>query len=578
MKTIDNLSDARGVALKALALLLLLAISFPNFAAKPKQVRVIFTTDVHGAIFPYDFVEQKARAGSLAQVCAYVKDQRKHDPKLLLLDNGDMLQGQPTVYYYNFVDTLSLHLQARVMNFMGYNALTVGNHDIEPGHPVYDRVRKQSNFPWLAANAVTASGKCYFDAYKIFMVDGKKIAVLGLITPAIPSWLPESIWRGMTFNDMVESAKYWVDIIQKKERPDAIIGMVHSGVNFNYNNQNEGTYKNENAAMLIAKRVKGFDAILCGHDHEIFNKKVATDFGDSVQVLNPAAFARNVGVLSIFFDGKDKRVTGSVVDVRPLPADSEFEAKFKADFSNIKEFSSRKIGTLDETITSADAFFGSSSFVDLVHRSMLKVTKADISFASPLTLNATIPAGSITVGDMFNLYKYENLLYVLTLTGQEVKDYLEYSYGLWVKAGADVESGMLLLNDKGKLKNQYYNFDSGAGIRYTVDITKPTGSRISIESMADGVPFDLGKTYKVAMSSYRGNGGGGHLTVGAKIQPSEIGKRLVFSTSNDLRYLIMMDIMKAGKLDYKPMHLWKFIPEDIVAKARMTDESQIFRK
>ena len=568
----------RIATIKALLLVLLFAMPLSMLASKGKEVKIVFTTDVHGAIFPYDFIEQKARPGSLAQVYSYVKEQRKQHPNLLLLDNGDMLQGQPTVYFYNFVDTVSQHLQARVMSYMGYNALTVGNHDLEPGHPVYDRVRQQSKLAWLAANAVTPSGKPYFEPYRVFKVDGKRVAVLGLITPAIPSWLPEDIWRGMTFNDMVESAKYWVDVIQKKEKPDAIVGMLHSGVNFNYNNQNENTYKNENAAMLVARRVKGFDAILCGHDHEIFNKKVATDFGDSVQVLNPAAFARNVGVLSIVFQGKSKQVSGSVVDVRPFPAEKTFEEQFKNDFDKVKDFSSKKIGTLDEPIASADAFFGSSSFVDLIHRNMLKVTNADISFASPLTLNANIPAGEITVGDMFSLYKYENLLYVLNLTGQEVKDYLEYSYGLWVKSSDTFDDGMLLLNEKGKLKNQYYNFDSGAGIRYQVDITKPAGSKITIFSMADGTPFDLGKMYKVAMSSYRGNGGGGHLTLGAKIQPSEIGKRLVTSTTKDMRYLIMMDLIKTGILDYKPLSSWKFIPEDAVAKARKADESRIFRK
>jgi len=559
-------------------LALLLALPFSLLASTGEPVKVIFTTDVHGSIFPYDFIEQKAKTGSLAQVYSYVREQRKVAPNLLLLDNGDMLQGQPTVYFYNFVDTLSPHLQSRVMNYMGYQALTVGNHDLEPGHAVYDRVRKQSNFPWLAANAVTPSGKPYFEPYKVFRVNGKRIVVLGLITPAIPTWLPENIWSGMTFNDMVESATYWVGIIQKKEKPDVLIGMVHAGVNYNYNNQNEDTYKNENAAMLIAKRVKGFDAILCGHDHEIFNKKVASNFGDSVQIINPAAFARNVGVLDIAFTKTGKKVSASVVDVRDLTPDAEFESTFKPDFEKIREFSSRKIGTLDQTISSCDAFFGSSSFVDLIHRNLLTVTHADISFASPLTLNATIPAGDITVGNMFNLYKYENLLYVLNLTGQEVKDYLEYSYGEWVKSTGSFDDGMLLLNDKGKLKYQYYNFDSGAGIRYTVDLTKPIGSKITIQSMMDGTPFDLYKTYKAAMSSYRGNGGGGHLTMGAKIPTQDIGKRLVSSTTYDMRYLIMMEVMKTGQLDHQPLSCWKFIPEDTAAKARKVDEPRLFKK
>lgn len=564
----------RGVA----ALLVLLLLLPMSIFAKSGQVKVIFTTDVHGAIFPYDFVEQKSRSGSLSQVYAYVKEQRKANPSLLLLDNGDMLQGQPTVYYFNFVDTVTTHLQARVMNFMGYHALTVGNHDLEPGHAAYDRMRSQSKFPWLAANAVTPSGKPYFEPYKVFKINGKKIAVLGLITPAIPSWLPENIWSGMTFEDMVESAQKWMNIIRTKEKPDAIIGMFHTGVNYNYGNQNENTYKNENAALLVAQRVRGFDAILCGHDHEVFNKKVANNFGDSVQVLNPAAFAKKVGVLSIIFNGKQKSISAEVVDVQGVSSDSDFDKTFKSDFDKIKAYSSQKIGTIDQTVTSEGAFFGSSAFVDIIHRNILKVSGADISFASPLMLNATIPAGDLTVGNMFNLYKYENLLYVMRMTGQEVKDFLEYSYSLWVKEGGNLQDGMLLLNDKGKLKNPYYNFDSGAGIRYTVDLTKPAGSKVSIISMMDGTPFDLSKTYKVAMSSYRGNGGGGHLTVGAKIPANEITMRLITSTTKDMRYLIMQDVMKVGKLDCTPLESWKFIPEEVAAKAKEADISRLFRR
>lgn len=560
-----------------LALLLLLAIPFTNTAYSQK-VSIAFTTDVHGAIFPYDFVEQKARTGSLSQVSTYIKELRKSDPSLLLLDNGDMLQGQPTVYYYNFVDTTTKHLQARVMNYMGYNAVTVGNHDLEPGHPAYDRVRKQTNFPWLAANAVTPSGKTYFEPYKVFKVKGKKIAVLGLITPAIPSWLPENIWKGMAFEDMVESAQKWVAIIKAKEKPDAIVGLFHAGVDYTYNNQNADTYKNENAVVLVAQRVKGFDAILCGHDHEVFNKKIASNAGDSVQILNPAAFAKNVGLLTISFDKGKKQVEASVVDVRKVAADADFDKEFSADYQNIKKFAEKKIGTLNHSITTIDSYFGSSAFVDLVHRAELKITNADISIAAPLVGDATLKAGDITVGDMFKLYRYENLLYVIKMSGQEVKDFLEYSYSLWIKTVANPEDGMLLVNEKNRFKNQFYNFDSGAGIIYTVDLTKDYGNRITISSMANGEPFILTKVYKVAMSSYRGNGGGGLLTFGAKISEKDIPGRLLYSSDKDLRYLIMMDIVKTGTLDDMPLNTWKFIPEDIAQKARIADEQRVFKK
>jgi len=184
-----------------------------NKMNKPEElhIRFIETTDVHGAIFPQDLVNQRRRDGSLAQVYAFVKHERENPHReVVLLDNGDILQGTPVVYYYNYEDTAGPHLLAKVMNYMGYDAGSAGNHDIEAGHPVYDAFGKDLNFDWLAANAVRDdNGKPYFKPYKIIERQGVKIAVLGLITPAIPQWLPPKIWSGMHFDDMVESARYW---------------------------------------------------------------------------------------------------------------------------------------------------------------------------------------------------------------------------------------------------------------------------------------------------------------------------------------------------------------------------------
>ena len=194
------------------------------------NIKIIETSDVHGAIVPYDFINEKESDGSLAQVHSYVIEQKKPGNNVILLDNGDILQGDPSVYYYNYEDTTTAHILADAMNFMQYDAATVGNHDIETGHAVYDRFWKQIQFPWLAANAVnTETNEPYFTPYKIFEKEGVKIAVLGLITPAIPTWLPEILWNGMGFDDMIESAERWVEIIKEKENPDLLIGLFPFG-------------------------------------------------------------------------------------------------------------------------------------------------------------------------------------------------------------------------------------------------------------------------------------------------------------------------------------------------------------
>ena len=211
--------------------LLLLTLFFLGSCTGPgeKNITIIGTTDIHGVILPYDFIEKKNLSVSLASMAAYIKNEGFNRNALVLLDNGDNLQGQPPVYYYNFIDTVSRHILAEAFNYLGYDAITVGNHDIEAGHSVYDRLIKEYNFPMLAANAVDiSSGDPYFKPYTIIEKKGFRIAVFGLITPLVPTWLPPELYSGMEFRDMRETAEHWMPVIMK-ENPDLVVGLFHSG-------------------------------------------------------------------------------------------------------------------------------------------------------------------------------------------------------------------------------------------------------------------------------------------------------------------------------------------------------------
>ena len=189
---------------------------------------------------------------------------------------------------------------------------------------------------------------------------------------------------------------------------------------------------------------------------------------------------------------------------------------------------------------------------------------------------------------MFKLYKFENLLYTLKMSGQEVKDYLEFSYGNWFNQMKDANDNLLKFNTDAngeliysrgtpQLATAYYNFSSAAGINYTVDVSKPAGQRISITSMADGKPFDLKKMYTVAMNSYRGNGGGGHLTQGAKIPKDEITGRIINSTTKDLRYYLMKWIENEKTVNPKALNNWSVIPADWWENGKEKDGKLLFR-
>lgn len=579
------------------AALVLSALLF-LYATSPAQtvnLKLIETSDVHGSLFPYDFINDREINSSLAQIYTYVKEQRNDKKQqVVLLDDGDILQGQPVVYYYNYEKTDVPHICASVMNYMKYDAATVGNHDIEPGHPVYDKIEKEFKFPWLAANAVkTATGKPYFKPYAIIYRKGIKIAVLGLITPWIPNWLPEKIWSGMRFDDMVETAKKWVKIIKEKEKPDLLIGLFHSGVETNYNGQTSNTFKNENASALVAREVPGFDVVFVGHDHHGWDFTVKNPEGQNVLILGTINAARTAteADIQMTFDKKtgkwEKDITGKVIQSKDYKPDPAYMKKFSGVIKEVKEYVSKPIGKFTKTISTRESLFGDSPFVDLIQKIQLEISGADVSFAAPLSFNASIKEGTVYRSDMFKLYKYENLLYTMKMNGKEIKDYLEFSYAKWFNTmkdsldhllnfKTDANGNLELRNGKAELSARYYNFSSAAGINYTVDVTKPAGNRIKILSMADGSPFDMNKIYKVAVNSYRGMGGGGHVIQGAKIPKDEIQGRIINSTQKDLRYYLMKWIERNKTVTPEKLNNWKVIPESWWKLGREKDYKVLF--
>jgi len=567
--------------------MLLTGLSLSQYTqAQNVEIKVIQTSDVHGSFFPYDFINRRDKKGSLARVSSYVNEMRKkYGKNVILLDNGDILQGQPTCYYCNFVKPSMPNLAASVVNYMGYDAQTVGNHDIETGHPVYDKWIKEVKCPILGANIIdTRTNKPYVHPYTIIKRDGVKVAVLGLLTPAIPNWLKESLWTGLRFDNMVKSAKYWVKHIQTKEKPDVIIGLFHSG-------REGGIHTpeyDEDASLTVAREVEGFDIILFGHDHTRYAGWVKSNAGKDVLCLDPSCDAYMVSDATISIrkaKGKvvSKKITGDVIDITGQPIDEKYVQHFKADIDSVNAFVNRKIGRFENTIYTRDCYFGSAAFTDFIHDLQLKITGADISFNAPLSFDARINKGDVYVSDMFNLYKYENQIYVLKMTGKEIRNHLEMSYDLWVNTMKSPDDHIMQISEWAKqdrqrfgFKNLAFNFDSAAGIIYEVDVTKPDGQKVRILSMADGTPFDENRWYKVAMNSYRGNGGGELLTKGAGIPRAELKSRIVFESEKDQRFYLMNEIEKAGVMNPQAHNNWKFVPEEWTKPAIERDRKLIF--
>ncbi|MDE7377587.1 MAG: 5'-nucleotidase C-terminal domain-containing protein [Paraprevotella sp.] len=551
-------------------------------------LKVVYTTDVHGCFLPVDFANpQLPCKGGLSCVHAYLcRLRREWEGRCVLLDGGDMLQGTPVTYYHNYLSGEREHLAARMMNRMGYDAACIGNHDLETGHGVYDRWIRDCRFPVLGANLTDeATGRPYLPPYAMVERAGVRMAVLGLVTAAVPYWLPRFLWSGIRIENMIESARRWMEHIRRTERPHVIIGVFHSGM--------EGGMAvpgaEENVTKALLEQVEGFDAVCCGHDHLRHLTAVTDAAGRRVPVVSPSACAWQVGELTLrlALDGDrvcDKEVEARLVDVTSCH-DGEaraFEESFRDDLDRVAGFVNEKIAVSDAPVRSRDAYFGPSGFVDLQHAMQLDLTGADVSFASPVVYDTVLPEGDIRVRDMFNLYKFENFLCTLRLSGREIIGALEWSYGRWVRQmHAPDEHIMLLAPDSGGGGKAWfahfaYNFDSAAGIRYTVDVTKPEGRRVEVECMADGQPFSPDKTYVVATNSYRATGGGEMFTGGCGLSLDGLSSRLITVSPRDIRHYFTDYLRRQGHFSAQPLGLWRFVPDGWAEGALKRDRQLLF--
>lgn len=571
--------------------LLVLGTSSANaMTTKEKTIDLKFieTSDVHGSFFPYDFINRKPKAGSLARVATYVNQLRsQHGENVILLDNGDILQGQPVNYYSNYVDTTSANIAAQVVNYLRYDAQTIGNHDVETGHRVYDKWVSATHCPILGANVIdTKTNKPYLKPYTILKRGGARIAIIGLLTPAIPNWLGENLWSGLRFEEMVSSARQWMRVVKEQEKADIVIGLFHSGKDGGITTPH---YK-EDAALAVAREVPGFDVVFFGHDHTRYADAVTNSEGKLVACLDPANNAMSVAQADLQLVKKKgrwcvKESQWKLVDVADLPVDNEFVDHFSAFNETVKAYANRVIGTFENTISTRDSYFGNSAFNDLILNLELSITKADVAFNAPVSFDVAIKKGPVRVADMFNLYKYENQLFVMRLTGKEIRKALEMSYDLWVNTMTSPDDHLLLLDSQTRgdqqrlgFKNFSFNFDSAAGIDYEVDVTKPNGQKVKVLKMSNGEPFDENKYYKVAVNSYRANGGGELLTRGAGIAKDDLNDRIVWRSEYDLRHYLMEEIKRLGTLNPKPNTNWRFVPEQWTQEAAKRDRQLLFHE
>ena len=576
--------------MKKIILSILAAAALADSCCGPKDgeytFRLLTTNDVHGHYFDSLYVSD-GNAPSLLSAAWYVDSIRVADgaENVILLDAGDCLQGDNAAYYYNYIDTTSKHIFARMVEDMKYDAVIVGNHDIETGHAVYDRIAATMDVPFLAANAIrTDNGKPYFQEYVTLKRHGLNITVIGFTNPNIKSWLSPLLWSGMDFESLMPAfAQEVVDRVSAKEKSDVVIVAVHAGTG-----KGDGSLL-ENQGMDLYKSLKGVDFVVCAHDH-----RPVVHQNEDICLINAGNHCYNLGygTITVKVEGGkvvDKTVSAELLSLDKNKVDKEMQAKFRPEYQAVKDFTLKEVGELKTDLRTSDAYRGMSDYLNLIHTLCLDATGAKISFAAPLTFNGSVKAGTLVYNDLFTIYPFENQLFAVKMSGSEIKNYLENSYDNWINTIDSADDHLLKISyrkddrtgkSRWSFEGMTYNFDSAAGLVYDVDVTKPHGQRIVIRSMADGSAFDLAAEYVVAMTSYRASGGGG-LMKSVGVDTDRIDERVV-GYYPEIRnilydYLVENKVIDPAKVgDKAVIGEWKFIPEKLAGKALDKDMNLLF--
>lgn len=541
------------------------------------NLSVVATGDGHGYWFAKPIEDGGRARGSLMAQSAFVNGVRaeKGADNVILIDAGDNFFGSGAPFYYNYVDTTSSHLYPRLASYMKYDAVVAGHSDFESGHRVYDRVAKEmkkEGIPLLAGNALSdRNGKPYFPAYSIIKKGGVKVAVLGYTNAANASLMDGSCVYGLRFESLLPLVQEDVDKVRSKEKPHIVIVVAHTAMG-----KGDGL-KLEKQGLDLFKSLRGVDVVVTGHDHA--NKVMSAD---SIVVLDCGRTGQNAGVTDIRLVVKGGKVVSRTLDARMTSIKSEeydtaMEEAFEADYDKVRSFITGTVGEIKKGLVSREFYYKQCDYMNFLHTLAMSAYPVDISLSATLLIDGKVPAGEVRYQDIRKVYPYENKLVVLRLTGAEILKYLEASYDAWINTVTEPYENAHVLKIKQskdystgkmawKLAKSPANFDSAAGINYTVDVTKPYGSRVVITDMADGSKFELDKEYTAAITTYRSVGSGGLLKAAGLEDMKSVEDRIVYR-GPEFRTILYRYFKKNGSIDPavvgdpKVVGSWKFVPE-----------------
>ncbi|MFZ0911419.1 MAG: 5'-nucleotidase C-terminal domain-containing protein [Candidatus Acidiferrales bacterium] len=543
------------------------ATSSKPMHAGPSAVTItlLSTTDSHGHLAAWDYYADKAVPNGLTKMATLVKEQRAEAPHALLFDCGDTTQGTPLVYYFAKKDAAKPNPAIAAFNAMHYDAMAVGNHEFNFGLDSMWKAKRESHFPWLAANLkeIYTAGTAYIPPFVIRNVDGVRVGIIGFITPGVPRWEIPDHYRGYEFESIVETAKKIVPVVRRKA--DLVVVIMHSGLDRDpKTGEAYGSLdiRDENAAWELADDVPDIDMIFYGHTHQEMPELMihgvllsqAKNWGGSLARADIKMQRDAAGTWKIV--SKHSRTIAATESV----AEDSAIARIVAPYHQATEkYLDTPIATSAKALDGLTARYIDNPLVDLIHRVQLDAGHADVSMATMFFPGVKIPEGPVTVRQLAALYVYENTLYTVEMTGAQLKDALEHA--------ASFYSGWPLAEGQ-KEKLPGYNADSAEGVSYVIDLAQPVGERI--RNLAyKGAALDPGRKLRVAINNYRYTGGGGYSVY--KDLP-------IFERSSDeIRELIIDYLARTKTIPTEADGNWKIEPRealDAILKAAQEESAE----
>jgi len=524
--------------------------------ASRATLTILGTTDVHGHLLPYDYATDGPARGSLAQVATLVDSIRRTDPAVLLLDSGDLLQGTPLDEYQARVLEDSVHPVIAAMNYLGYAASAVGNHEYNYGTTFLARTLSRAAFPFLAANIYRAdTDSLVYAPYVVLRLGELKIGVIGFTTPGVAIWDRANVQRKQRFEDIVASARRWLPRL-KAEGPDVVVAVAHSGLGPGSSYTNDGSVPEENAVARLAREVPGIDVIFAGHTHV----RIDGEHIGGALVLEAGRFADALAVVHLTFERKGGRwrlshSDGTTIDTGDARPDSALTALVRPAHERTLAWLREPIGTTPDRWSATDARFRDQPIADLITEVEREVSGADLASTAVFAPRAGFGPGPISRRDVLGLYIYPNTLKAVRIDGTALKAYLEWSARYYRSFPAPE-----LVNDS----VPGYNFDIVSGVEYTIDLRQPVGKRVTTLRY-HGHEVTAADTFTLALNNYRQAGGGGAaMLAGAPLAYS--GERAISQLIID--YIRNKDTLRAADV-FQPN--WKLLPPEAVRRLATTE-------